>query len=33
MMIPGSKDSISVNIYKCSKSAEGVGTGDFALWR
>ena len=25
MMIPGSKDSISVNIYKCSKIAEGAG--------
>jgi len=37
-MIPGSKDFISVNIYKCSKIAEGAGkekqgTGDFALWR
>ncbi len=38
MMIPGAKDSISVNIYRCSKIAEGAGkekqgTGDFALWR
>ena len=36
MMIPGAKDSISVNIYRCSKIAEGAGketqgTGDFAL--
>lgn len=23
MMIPGAKDSISVNIYRCSKIAEG----------
>ena len=38
MMIPGSKDSISVNMYRCSKIAEEAGkekkgTGDFALWR
>ena len=25
MMIPRSKDSISVNIYRCSKIAEGAG--------
>jgi len=25
MMIPGAKDSISVNIYRCSKIAEGDG--------